>query len=180
MYERQLRDGNPLSSYPLYQSLERRRLGHHAWLSTHPVMMKFMAADNRTPRMPSICIECHRSRGNLRDVSRRPYRDDHVVFRKVCTCMAPCSPRARASPPPAAAICWYSIFSPEPHFTWGSLDCPADSKVSDPQQSFSSFNRRSQKSVAALRALFFKSGDVDPHVWDCRHSGARTRCGAAD
>lgn len=62
--------------------------------------------------------------------------------------------------------------SPEPHFARGSLDCPAESKVSDPQQSLSSFNRRSQKSVAALRALFFKSGDVDPHVWDCRHSGA--------
>lgn len=153
MYERQLRDGNPLSSYPLCQSLEKEagpwRLALNASNDDEVI-----PADN-APRWSPICIECHRSwRGNLRDVSRRrSYRDNTVVIRRVCThqgsLFTTCS-RLTAS---CRHMLVFDPARPNRASARGAWIGQQNPKHPNRQQSLSTFNRRSQEKCSCSKKL---------------------------
>lgn len=151
---------NLLSSYPLYESLEKE--AGPSCLALNPAkMMKFMPTDNWTPRGSSICIECHRSlSGNLRDVStRRPYRDYDVVSlpgEESAHAMALCSPRARALPPPAATT--QPIVLAQTPLRLAKLVLPRRIGTTQIHNNLSTFNRRSQKKRGCSESIILEIG----------------------
>lgn len=122
--------------------------------------MEFMPADNSTPRGSSIWIECHRScRRNLRDVPKHPHRDYTVVFQTVCSCHGfQFATHTRLTAFCCRHMLVFDPAHPNRASASGAWIGPQNPKHSNPQQSLSTFNRRSQEKSSCSKNSILEIG----------------------
>lgn len=122
--------------------------------------MEFMPADNAAPRGSSIGIECHRCcRGNLRDVPKHPYRDYTVVFQRVCSChVFPFATHSRLTASCCRHMLVFDAARPNRASAAGAWIGPNNPEHSNPQQSLSTVNRRSQEKSSCSKSSILEIG----------------------